>query len=385
MLAHSPPFPIIIDYFHTYGGDLMTEDDVDGIILALKHRDRVRRIRFRTSARMTEKIIVPIDGEFSVLEYMCIVPIHDLEIIFPKTFQAPQLRHLILANFPYPLKSPLLSAAVGLVGLALVGMRPLTYFQPTELLQRLSLLPQLEILWIGLKDARPVINFATPHNSTHISLPNLRFFRFRGYNAYSEALLSRITAPHLEVVQVSFLEHQTFSVPCLLRFMSTSEDLRLCNAILILNLEGARLSVYPNETPKLSVFDMHVEGVGAMLSVVQILNTLGPLFSSVVFLTLVHDFDLYCGSYGWPTTIDWRGLLRSFNNVKILFVGNDVISMLARSVQSLDEESSNDLLPELKELAYYPTKHDSSTPARMQATLLPWFIFKTSLPPPPEW
>jgi hypothetical protein len=47
MLAHSPPaIPLIIDHFDDEYQDLTAEDE-KGIILALQHRDRVRRIRIR--------------------------------------------------------------------------------------------------------------------------------------------------------------------------------------------------------------------------------------------------------------------------------------------------------------------------------------------------
>jgi len=367
MLAHSPPFPIIIDHFHRDmdSGDRMTANDVEGIILALKHRNRVRRIRFRTPFTMTKKVIVPIDGKFPILEFMCIAPMHYTNFLFPNTFQAPQLRHLLLVNLTCPIGSPLLSAAIGLVGLALINIPPSTYFQPHELLHRLSLMPQLEILWIGFdpSDSRNYVDLDVTHmhHATHISLPNLRFFQFRGFNPYSEALLSRITAPHLEVVQVTFWEEETFSVPCLLQFMSTSEDLRLGSAVLSFNGGEAKLSGYPNEAAR-SVFDMQVEGgPGHKVSIAaQILNGLSPLFSSVIYLTLDYK------DYRWlpelqdedePT--DWRMILRSFNNVKILLVGKGVIGKLSRSLQSDDGESPNDLLPELKELAYCPTNDNA--------------------------
>jgi len=365
MLAHSPPFPIIIDHFLTDNDDHMTTNDVEGIILALGHRDRVRRIRFQAPFAMMEKVIAPIDGEFPMLEYLCIAPMHDMNVLFPNTFQAPQLRHLILVNFTYPIGSSLLSAAMGLVGLALIHIPPSTYFQPHELLHRLSLMPQLEILWIGFdpSDSRnhADLDVTHMHNATHISLPNLRFFRFRGLNAYLEALLSRITAPHLEVVQVALWEQRTYSVPCLLQFMSTSEDLRLGSAILSFNGGGAKLSGYPNETAR-SVFDMQVEvGPGHKVSIAaQILNGLNPLLSSVMYLTLDYN------DYRWSPELqdedaptNWRVILRSFNNVKNLLVGEGVIGKLSRSLQSDDAESPNDLLPELKELAYCPTNDNA--------------------------
>ena len=68
ILAHSPPFPIVIDHFHIDRGDFIT-GDVEGIIPALGHCDRVLTIRFRTPAHMMEKILVPIDDGFPMLEH----------------------------------------------------------------------------------------------------------------------------------------------------------------------------------------------------------------------------------------------------------------------------------------------------------------------------
>jgi len=337
----------------------MTANDVEGITLALEHRDRVCKIRLRTSILVMEKVIVPIDGEFPMLEYLCLAPMHNMDFLFPTTFQAPQLRYFMLVNFTCPIGSPLLSAATGLVALSLVHIPPSTYFQPDELLHRVSLMPQLEILWIGFDFGHYVdLDETHMHNAAHISLPNLHFFQFAGFNAYSEALLSRITAPHLELVRIAFWDEQTFSVPCLLQFMSSSEDLRLGSAILSFDIGGARLSVYPYETVGLSVFDVLVGGrPGHRVSnAAQVLNALSPLFSSVVGLTL--DYKDNCPSpelqnEAEPT--DWRSLLRSFNNVKNLFVANGVVGKLSSSLQFGYGESPDDLLPELKELAYSPS------------------------------
>ena len=54
---------------------------------------------------------------------------------------------------------------------------------------------------------------------THLTLPNLRSFAFKAVSAYSEAVLSRITAPHLQHFQICYPKQLTFSVPQLLQFM----------------------------------------------------------------------------------------------------------------------------------------------------------------------
>jgi hypothetical protein len=94
MLAHSPPLPLVIDYFHD--SDITAEDE-EGAILALGKRDRVRRVRLYLPATNLQKLIVAIDEEFPILEYLVIMPrFEDKSTIlkFPETLQAPHLRSL---------------------------------------------------------------------------------------------------------------------------------------------------------------------------------------------------------------------------------------------------------------------------------------------------
>jgi len=137
----------------------------------------------------------------------------------------------------------------------------------------------------------------------------------------------------------------------------------LGSAILLFNVGGARLSVYPYETVRLSVFNMLIEGRPGhnVLNVAQILNALSPLFSSVVDLTL--DYKDNCPlpelqNEAKPT--NWHILLRLVNNIKTLFVASGVIGILSCSLQLHNGESPNDLLPELKELAYSPSNDNAN-------------------------
>ena len=59
-----------IDYrFHD-----ITAEDERGIILALKQRDRVHRVRFQLPVSSLQKVIVPVDEEYLILEYLVIGP-----------------------------------------------------------------------------------------------------------------------------------------------------------------------------------------------------------------------------------------------------------------------------------------------------------------------
>jgi len=194
-------------------------------------------------------------------------------------------------------------------------------------------------------------------NATHITLPHLHFFEFCGFNTYSEVLLSWITTPHLESVSITFWEEWTYSVPCLLQFMSTSDDFRLGSAVLSFNSGGARLSVYPNEIARVSVFDLFIVGGPRhkVSNAAQILTALRPLFSSVIYLTLTcKDYHFLPELQDKVKPTDWCVLLRSFNNMKILFIAKGVIEKLSRSLQFNDGDPPNALLPELKRIIFSP-------------------------------
>ena len=344
----------------------MTVNDVEEIILALEHCDRMHRICLQTSSLMMEKVVIPIDGKFLMLEFLCIEPLQNMDFLFPKTFQAPQLRHLILTNFTCPIGPPLLSAAMGLIALLLVNIPLSTYFQPDGLLHQVSLMPQLELLRIGFGLIHPkhsvVLGVMHMDNMTHITLPHLHLFHFTGFNTYSEALLSQITAPCLEAVQIGFWEEQTYSAPYLLQFMSTSQYLRLGSTALSFNVMEAMLSVYPHWAVKLSVFDMYIEGSPRHMvsNAAQILNVLSPLFSSVVDLLLDYrDNHSSPEVQNEARPTDWCLLLRPFTNLKTLFIASSVVGKLSCSLQLDDGDSPNDLLPELKELAYSSSNNNA--------------------------
>jgi hypothetical protein len=168
MLAHSPPLPLVIDYPDEHRD--ITAEDEEGTILALKQHDRVYRIRLGVSVPKLQKLILAIDDEYPILEYLIIEPAFEdnTVMIFPETLQAPHLRQLALINFALPIRSRLLTTAVGLVTLCLTMEPPSTYNHPNTLLQWLSFMPQLETLVIFFMfpvPNRDVVRQLTHHTS----------------------------------------------------------------------------------------------------------------------------------------------------------------------------------------------------------------------------
>ena len=357
MLAHSPHLPLVIDYVDP-NHDIAAEEEE--IIFALEQRDRVRRVRLDVPLPNLQKLIMAIDGEYPVLEYLLMsFPEEDKSstvVILPEALRAPHLRHLMLEGFALPIGSRLLTTATGLITLALSVGHPSAYFQPNILLQRLSFMPQLEILAIAFYF--PVPNRDVEDqlmHATHVTLPNLRWLDFRGVSVYMETIARRITTPRLKRLSVKFFTQLTFSVPTLQHFMNTAENLRLDSAKFMFSRDGVYVRVYPHGDKmyalRMNVHCLHLDW--QVSSVAQIFNPLTQLLSTVEHLTLQHKVQsLSFEGHGEVDRIEWRRLLRSFSNVKRLHVDNGLVKELSRSLRLDDGEHPLGLLPELQELTY---------------------------------
>ena len=359
MLAHSPPLPLTVDYLGTYG---FTAEDEGGLMLALEQRNRVRHLRLAFPVRKLQEFVMAIDGEFPIMEYLMVVPlgVDSTALMLRETLQAPHLKHLILRGFTCPIGPRLHPTAVGLVTLYLVIFHTSAYFQPNILLQWISFMPQLETLAILFEF--PVPNRDVERQLTHtpittpITLPNLRHFRFQGVSAYLEAIVCRIVViPRLKTLHFDFFKQLTFSIPRLVQFMNTTEYSRFNSAVIYFTGKRIIVAMYLNRA-ETYVFGVSVRGWHLdwqVSSMAQILNPLSRVFSPVEYLTLRHEVHSQSSEeHNEVDRIEWRKLLRSFNNVKTLHVGDGLVKELSRCLRSEDGELPLELLPELQELTY---------------------------------
>ena len=363
MLAHSPPFPLFIDYLDA---ELDIAEEEEDIILALEQRDRVRRVRIRMPLPIIQKLVAVIEGEYPVLEYLIMTPSTNVDStasILSETLHAPHLRHLTLRGFTLPTGSRLLTTAVGIVTLCLFMEHRSAYFQiqPHTLLRWLSFLPQLETLRIDF--FFPTLNgevesqlMHTPI-MTHVTFPNLRRFEFQGASAYLEAVVSRITAPRLEKLRIQLILQLSLTVPGLLQFMSTTENLRFDSATFEFSRNHVFVKMYLRESAEgfaLSVtifcWDLDIQ----VTCVAQMFNSLSQRLSPVEHLALeFEDSFEYDGPEfdrtSWRRT-EWRKLLRSFGHVKNLHVDEELAEVLSHCLQPEGGEPSREPLPELRRL-----------------------------------
>ena len=364
MLAHYPPFPLIIDHIDESHG--MTTEDMQGILLALQHRDRVRRIRIMKPIPILQELIVALDGDFPVLEYVFAFPSRyqwyerNMSLNLPDAFRAPHLRHLVLMNFANPIESPLLTTMGNLVTLSLNAIPASAHFHPNTLLQLLSLMPQLETVGITFNSYNPSRDaerqlLRTPI-TTRVILPNLRWLGFKGTNAYLEALLPWVTTPLIEKIQIYFFNRMIYSTSHLRQFMNTAGNLRLKIATFTFSENHLNVKAYPYEGAKMYTLYMELGGKHfdwQVVSAAQVFPALKTVFSAVEYLII--GYDRFITSSEWDGEADrtqWRELLGPFSNVKSLRVGYGLVGKLSRVLQPGEGESPTELLPELQELSH---------------------------------
>jgi hypothetical protein len=341
-------------------------EDEEAIILALQDRDRVRRVGLVMPATKLLKPITAMDGQFPILERPFMLPLsHDnMSLMLPTRFQAPRLLMLSLSDAVLPVRSPLLTTTVGLVELELWDMPLLASLRPSNLVARLTSLPQLERLAIGFKSPVPTrdaesqllhIPIRTP-----VTLPNLRLCFFQCGSAYLEGLLARIDAPLLEVLNIWFYNQLTFTVPHLSRFICRSEKLRFAFARLSFYRGSVVLTADGDEEKNETNSNSFRVTIGCrdvdwkLSAAAQIFGALMPALSVVERLSLNYhggDHDVPLEERNEVDRTLWREVLRPFSSIKVLQMDEPFTRDLSGSLQSEYGEPL-ELLPRLKELVF---------------------------------
>ena len=357
MLAHLPPLPLVIDYRSTDPAE-----DNSGILHAIQQPDRIRRVVFEAPPRALEQLIVTMDELFPRLDALTLLLTTKSEggsgLMLPRTFIAPNLRHLALHSICLPSGLPVLTSAFSLVTLKLTDIQAPGYFTPEQLVTQLHHIPHLQELFIGFFTPLP-----TPSTEGELlrapiiptPLPALRWLSFRGVVAYLENLVARIKAPLLEKFNVTLFYELAFTLPHLFEFISKTEGFRHPVANLIFNRDAVAFVIGPRDQFIDGTFSLHISCKPfdwQVDSATQVCSVLAPVLSVVEDLTL--ECDEQSLPEDWRNEVDglgaWNGILWPFGGVKKLHIGHPLALEFSRGLESDNTGLITVLLPELQEL-----------------------------------
>jgi hypothetical protein len=361
-----PSLPINISSFAS--GTRKIGDDVDNIVAALEHKDRVCNINlWDISSSDLEKILAVMQEPFSALTLLAL-QWNDYETLKvgrgPDSFlggSAPQLRNLTLDGIPIPslgLQKLLLSAN-DLDYLSLQNIPHSAYFSPDEIVTCLSALTKLERLDLTFKSprSRPVRGSRRPPPRTRAPLPALTTMTFKGINEYLEDIVAQIDAPLLDTLSITFFHQLALNTRQLAQFIGRAPKLEGHNdARVVFSDRTVQVTfLLPSRVPtgeeeiKLGVPCKHLDL--QLLSITQLCTLSFPQAS----ITTVEHLYIVESKFSpipyWENNIpesEWLRLLRPFAAVKDLYLSEKIVPLIAPALQELVGEEMTEVLPALQ-------------------------------------
>jgi hypothetical protein len=363
-LDHLPQLPLFVHYAHTRHGVSLTEQDEIGIHHALRLQDRVRHIDLDLPPSILHKVLVIIDKPFPILEHLslsfALAAKNSIPLTLPKAFLAPNLRRLTLPGISPPRRLQCLTSTVSLVALVLSEIQTSSYFRPSLLVARLSSLPRLEELSIGL--SIPIPRPSTERKllgeqGAPVTLPRMKKLWFQGVGAYLESLVAQIRLPLLERLEVTLFNQIVFALPHLCQLVNTTEGFKGPNlkAVVFFAYDEVSVATSHHSSPKSYdhfLLRMMCKQLDWQIDcVAQICNALIPALSDIERLELQFlpriPTELQNGAIDSTT---WHELLRPFIGVKKLHIYERLLEELARALQVDGVGSDPGFLPNLRSI-----------------------------------
>ena len=336
------------------------ESNEDNIVTALEQADRVCYVELHVTGSELEKISTVMRDPFPVLTSLRIMLEHrGTALPLPVDFLggcAPRLRSIQLHGIPFPALPTFLLTTSDLVGLYLDKIPRTGYISPEEMVVGLAALPRLRTFHIGFQ-------LATPHPVrrhqppvTRTVLPSLTYFYFKGASEYLEDLVSRIDAPHLDQIDISYLNQLVdFQVPQLPMFIDRSVSskgtpLRYARVGFYNHLVTIRKYRHAHNSPPEPHHDstnIFCHGIDWQVwHIAQVVSHFSATLSKVVHLNLrVEAWDSI--QLEGTDDVEWLHLLHRFPTVQTLHVCHRLAGHIALALEHIAWETVAEVLPSL--------------------------------------
>lgn len=358
-LRYWPPFPIVVDYFTSWGRRIPTQSYEDDIIAALEHPDRVRSIKLAVTSPLLGVVASVMREPFPTLTDLCLSSNERNAPVLPDAFlgrSAPQLHQIYLEGVSFPGLPNLLLSAINLVYLRLEAIPQNGFISAEAMVTGLAALIRLDSLWIWFKPQTARFEQRHPPPLTRAVLPSLVTLNFRGFSEYLERLLARIDAPRLHWVKIRYFNQLDLQVPQLLQFIERAENFeiaRLRHARIRFNVSNVCIKLECEQGEhRISRFTLRVACSGLDWQVSHLARILGQsraLVSNVGHLSIDED-DLQPGWQHDMDDADWLEVLRPFTAVKMLHGTEQLAGHIALALNDVNGEMIADVLPALDSL-----------------------------------
>jgi len=354
-----PPLPIVI---RGHRAMLLSQlQDAGNILATLEHPERIHRIDLNgiPSGHPLLTKIRAMKEPLPSLTYLSFGSCSKMEPVLPDSFlgaYAPLLRTFRLDGIPFPALGKLLLSTGGLVTLVLRRIPQSGYIAPKAMIAVLSTLPKLDWFELGFLSPRPPADRASQYTPplTHIILPTLTTFLFKGDSEYLEEFLSQIDPPLLSFTGITFFNQLLFDTPLLRQFIHRTQLSKAPQqANISFHDNGAYLSLSrPNGITNTIQTTLRFQVLcrpsdWQLSSLAQVCSSFLPPIPTLVRLQI----DQY--RQHWEDDIEniqWLELLQPFAFVEGLTLWNRTVGFVAPALQEFTSGGATDVLPALQDI-----------------------------------
>ncbi|KAH9059961.1 hypothetical protein EDB87DRAFT_680662 [Lactarius vividus] len=317
-LDYWPSLPIVVEYGGSLELDPPAPEDDDNIMAALERSDRISSISLTLTSSLLEKLFA-IESPFSELEHLVLRPQDGHQpLTLPSFFgRSTRLRSLHLASIVFPALPLLLYSSKDLVDLQLHDTINPWLYSPEALTDALSGMAQLRSLSLHFfsfcvdEDPLP--------SGKRVILPSLSRLYFRGYSEYLEALVSRIDAPRLKNIEITFTNSRWVESVELSRFVDRTEMPKSHRQAHILCSEDA-ISISLMQPGALTYLTLQIPilywGLGRIRA----------RLSSFCFNVEELRINATQKPRWMNERAEWLGILDSFMGIKSLHIAGDLLT-----------------------------------------------------------
>jgi hypothetical protein len=337
--------------------------EVDNIIAALEHNDRICNLDFHSLSpgSGSEKVLAAMQQPFPELTSLRLFG--DEIPVQPDSFlggSAPRLRTLSLLSIPFPGLPRLLLSATHLVYLGLYDIPHSGYISPETMVACLSALTSLRSLYFEFESPRscPDRKRRRPPPPTRTILPVLTELDFVGVSEYLEDFVARIDAPLLDKLQIAFFHQLIFDTLHLTQFVSRIPKFKAYNEARVeFNPRSVRVTLRQTSNGRISLGTRCRESDWQLSSVAQLCRS---FFDQALIPMVEHLHILENSLYkdgirdlNWPDDIEsdqWVELLHQFPATKGLYISQGLEPHIAPTLQELVGGRVTEVLPALQTL-----------------------------------